>query len=134
VYMESQQLPLIDHETWESLCCLCPQESQQATLIEYLQSLTPEWHNFFSSFYSESVVSVSARSSLTTGILKINADQYQYGAVLKVTIRDPWRYYTAMTRFVTIYMSEKLEVDAICKTSIEPLYAEEFLHCVQVKK
>jgi hypothetical protein len=132
--MEMQQLPLIDHETWESLCCLCPQEAHQATLIEYLHALTPEWNNFFSAFYDEGLIKLKARSSLTTGILKVNASLYQYGAVLKVTISDPWRYYTTMTRFVTIYMNEKLEVDAICKTSIEPLYAEEFLHCVQVKK
>jgi hypothetical protein len=132
--MESQQLPLIDHETWESLCCLCPEESHQATLIEYLQALTPEWHNYFSSFYSEGVVSVSARSSLTTGLLKVNSEQYHYGAVLKVVIRDPWRYYTAMTRFIIVYLDANLTVSTIARSSIEPAFDDEFVQPGQVKK
>lgn len=132
--MESQQLPLIDHETWESLCCLCPEESQQATLIEYLQALTPEWENHFGALYEAPVLNLNVRSSLTTGILKINKEQYNYGAVLKVIIRDPLRYYCTMTRFIVVYLSEELVVSTISRTSIEPLYAQDFVQPGQVKK
>ena len=134
--MESFRVPLIAEEDWESLCCLCTQESQQITLIEHLHGLTTEWHRYFAGCYTDPVtsLSLSSRSSLATGILKVNAEQYAYGAVLKVTIRDPAKYYTAMTRFIVVYMDEKLTVSKISRSTIEPKYAEEFVQPGQVKK
>jgi hypothetical protein len=132
--MESQHVPLITDEVWESLGSLCPQDTHRATIIEYLQSLTPEWQHYFSGLYPDLMLNLISRSSLTTGILQVNKDHFAYGAVLRVSIWDPSKYYTRLTRFIVIYMDANLEVSAICKSGIEPRYSEEFMYQGAVKK
>jgi 4-alpha-glucanotransferase len=133
--MESQSVPLVSPEDWESLCCLCSSTHHQATLVEYLHGLTAEWQRYYAGCYAEfvTVLSLAARTSLTTGILMVSKEQYHYGAVLKVAIRDPKRWWCVLTRYVIVYMDAELNVSEIKRSSIEPHFADEFYHA-QIKK
>jgi hypothetical protein len=108
---------------WENLLSFISSPELLETLYNHLESIVPEWSRTFGDIYEEDDMDVISASRIVTGLLRVNKeeDSYTYGAVITVIIRDPNRYYTMMTRFVTVYMNSDLEAVSVSKSSIQPL-------------
>lgn len=120
--MEINVPTVIAPEDWENILTFCQDPTLAESLYLDLESIVPEWMDLFTPLYEDEAVNVTSNCKVVTGMLRVNKekDSWTYGCVATVIIRDPNRYYTMMTRFVSIYLDENLLAVSVSKSKIPP--------------